>query len=309
VLKKTPFEQYHQVFEGAWGRIEAAIRKAESYGIGVFIGTYESVVRVQLMIDLHSAAGGQNKADHSGTSSGKAGLFSSKSNLQSTSLALQFLASTLTKIPNVVGLELINEPDNNMEIQGWYERTISECRAVAGPDFPIYVSDCWDLQYYAGWTGGRDDWVVLDHHLYRCHAEHDQKKSADQHVQELKTSFGNEFGGHCGTAKGNVVVGEFSAALNPNSLPKGIPDGERDRYQREFVRAELEMFERHAAGWWFWTYKKGEGWDAGWSAQNATQAEILPNWVGSGKFKGQPPSHVKDNALQEAYGKLFKLSQ
>jgi glucan 1,3-beta-glucosidase len=226
VLKKTPFEQYHQVFEGAWGRIEAAIRKAESYGIGVFIGTYESVVRVQLMIDLHSAAGGQNKADHSGTSSGKAGLFSSKSNLQSTSLALQFLASTLTKIPNVVGLELINEPDNNMEIQGWYERTISECRAVAGPDFPIYVSDCWDLQYYAGWTGGRDDWVVLDHHLYRCHAEHDQKKSADQHVQELKTSFGNEFGGHCGTAKGNVVVGEFSAALNPNSLPKGIPDGE-----------------------------------------------------------------------------------
>jgi hypothetical protein len=38
VLKKTPFEQYHQVFEGAWGRIEAAIRKAESYGIGVFVG-------------------------------------------------------------------------------------------------------------------------------------------------------------------------------------------------------------------------------------------------------------------------------
>jgi hypothetical protein len=37
-LKKTPFEQYHQVFEGAWGRIEAAIRKAESYGVGVFIG-------------------------------------------------------------------------------------------------------------------------------------------------------------------------------------------------------------------------------------------------------------------------------
>ena len=125
----------------------------------------------------------------------------------------------------------------------------------------------------------------------------------DQHVQELKTSFGNEFGGHCGAAKGNLVVGEFSAALNPNSLPKGIPDGERDRYQREFVRAELEMFERYAAGWWFWTYKKGEGWDAGWSAKNATQAEILPKWVGSGKFKGQPPAHVKDNALQHAYGK------
>jgi glucan 1,3-beta-glucosidase len=38
VLKKTPFEPYHQVFEGAWSRIEAAIKKADSYGIGVFIG-------------------------------------------------------------------------------------------------------------------------------------------------------------------------------------------------------------------------------------------------------------------------------
>ena len=38
VLKKTPFEQYHAVFEGAWPRIQAAIQKAGQYGIGVFIG-------------------------------------------------------------------------------------------------------------------------------------------------------------------------------------------------------------------------------------------------------------------------------
>lgn len=259
------------------------------------------------MPDLHSAAGGQNKADHSGTSSGKASLFSSSSNLRSTSLALRFLTSTLTQIPHVVGLELINEPDNNMQIQGWYEQTIAECRPLAGIDFPFYVSDAWDAQHYCKWVGGREDWVVLDHHLYRCHADHDQKKSADQHVRELQSTFRNEFGGQCSAAKGNVVVGEFSAALNPHSLPNGIPDGERDRYQRRFVRAELELFENCAAGWWFWTYKKGEGWDAGWSAKNATQAEILPAWVGSRKFKGPPPAHVKDSALQQAHRKSHLL--
>lgn len=210
-------------------------------------------------------------------------------------------------MPNVVGLELINEPDNHMQLQGWYEQTIAECRQVAGADFAIYISDAWDPQHYCQWVGGRDDWVVMDHHLYRCHAEHDQTKSADQHIQELKTSFGNTFQEQCKKAKGNVVVGEFSAALNPRSMPSGIPDGERDRYQREFVRAELEMFEKYAAGWWFWTYKKGEGWDAGWSAKNATQAEILPAWVGSRKFKGSPPGHVKDTALQQAYGKSLFL--
>lgn len=85
-----------------------------------------------------------------------------------------------------------------------------------------------------------------------------------------------------------------------------MPDGEKDAQRRAFVHAQLEIFESHAAGYWFWTYKKGEGWDAGWSATNASQAEILPGWVGSRQFKGTPPSHIKDQELQNGHSRFSK---
>lgn len=47
VLKGTDFEPFHDVFDGAWPRIQRAIDTAESYGLGV-------------LVDLHAAAGAQN---------------------------------------------------------------------------------------------------------------------------------------------------------------------------------------------------------------------------------------------------------
>ena len=88
---------------------------------------------------------------------------------------------------------------------------------------------------------------------------------------------------------------------------KDMSDGERDRHKREFVRAELEVFERNTAGWWFWTIKNGTGWNAGWSARDATTAEILPKWVGSGRFKGPPPQEVRYGALKRCHGELGEV--
>lgn len=235
-------------------------------------------------------------------STGKASLFSSSANLRSTTLALRFLASTLCQNPNVVGLELLNEPANNSKLQKWYETTLSEVRTVAGPEFPIYIGDAWDTQQYAGWVGGRDDFVVLDHHLYRCFTDQDKAMNGEQHALKLRSEFSGTFGGQSGAAKGSLVVGEWSASLDPHSLHQGMPDGEKDRHRREFVKAQIEVFERNTAGWWFWTYKKGDGWDAGWSAKDAGRAEILPKWVGSGRFNGPPDPRVKDHELQRLHG-------
>ena len=38
VLKDTDFEKYHDVFAGAWGRIEKAIDTARQHGLGVLVG-------------------------------------------------------------------------------------------------------------------------------------------------------------------------------------------------------------------------------------------------------------------------------
>lgn len=240
---------------------------------------------------------GSDISGHSGCT-GKPTLFSSKSNLTSTSHALQFLASYLAPIPHIVGLQLLNEPANNSQIQSWYESTISSLRPTCGPDFPIYVHDAWDTAWYAQWVGKRDDFVVVDHHLYRCFTEKDNKMNGDQHAQDLRSGFGGTFANQSEQAKGNLVVAEWSASLSPTSIGH-LPAGEQDRHRREFVKAQLELYEKCTGGWWFWTLKLAEPWNAGWSAKNAAQAEILPKWVGDMQ-RGTPSQQAKEQTLKKA---------
>ncbi|KLT45307.1 cytoplasm protein [Cutaneotrichosporon oleaginosum] len=259
VLKGTDYAPYAAVYEGAWPRILNAIETAGRYGLGV-------------LVDLHAAAGAQNTDGHSGMSKGKVN-FWDKSNLKSTALALRFLASTLAPNPNVIGLELLNEPKNDNRLQGWYERTLDELRPLTGPDFPIYVSDAWDTNWYSQWAGRRGDFIVVDHHLYRCFTPEDKAIDGRSHAAKLAHEFAPQFLQWCGQAP--VVVGEWSAGLDDSCLPPDTPAGERDAQKRAWVAAQMDLYER-SAGYWFWTLKTDRPWDAGWSAYNAAQAEILP---------------------------------
>lgn len=270
-LKGTDFESYSQVYVEAWPRIQRALEKAQQYGLGV-------------LVDLHGCSGNQNNDAHSGTSSGKTGMWNSKKNLNSTREALLFLVTYLAPLPHCVGLELMNEPANNDKLGGWYESTIQQLRAICGPDFPLYISDAWDTQWYAAYPSQKypREFLVVDHHLYRCFTEQDRNLSGDQHAQALLHGpFRQEFASWAGEkARRNLIIGEFSAALDNHSYPAGCDDREKDRQRRVFLRAQLDLFEQYCAGWFFWTLKKGNGWDAGWSARDAATAEILPHWVG-----------------------------
>lgn len=234
-------------------------------------------------------------------------MLGNSSNMQTTSLALRFLASYLATKPNVVGLELLNEPKNDNRLQGFYDSLIQQCRSITGPHFPIYVSDAWDTAHYSVYAGGKPDFVVVDHHLYRCFTPEDKALTGVQHAQKLRNEFAGTFANWCNAARGGLVVGEWSAALD--DWNKGMSDTERDRNKREFVAAQLELYNKYSAGWWFWTLKKGDGWDAGWSAKDAVTAQILPGWVGSGRFKGTPAQSTKDKAMTQGQSELPGLEK
>lgn len=74
-----------------------------------------------------------------------------------------------------------------------------------------------------------------------------------------------------------LVVGEWSGGLNPGSL-QGV--GNKDGARREFVEAQLQLYERYCAGWFFWTYKKEHEGDNGWSFRDAVGAGVFPGFVG-----------------------------
>ncbi|KAF8585879.1 glycoside hydrolase family 5 protein [Ramaria rubella] len=267
VVQGTPFANLGHVFQGAWSRILDAVKKASSYGIGV-------------LIDLHAAPGKQNADSHSGIN-GPVEFFKRK-NLMRTIAVLKLLAATFAEIPNVIGIQLANEPQNNNTLPGWYRSALDAMRAIAGPNLPLYIHDAWSTHEYASLIHDRSDFVVLDHHLYRCFTPKDHTLSGEQHASALPTS---GFEKHAQMTRGNFVVAEFSAALNPKSL-QGSDAGEQDRQRRVFCRAELDLFERSCGGWWMWTYKK-DGWDAGWSFRDTVRADIMPEWVGMRRDQGR----------------------
>jgi len=229
--------------------------------------------------------------------------FWSPVNHNRASLALRFLASTFVNNPTVLGLEILNEPLNNDMLAGWYERTLHEIRMVAGRDFPVYIHDTWDMDFYCPFAGRRDDFVVVDHHLYRCYNAEDVVLTGPQHAEKLSREDQHKFHHWAQQCKGAMVIGEWSGGLNDwDVLPKDTDAGTRDAHKRAWVSAQLDMYEREMAGYYFWTLKSEEGWNAAWSAKNAAQAEILPASLIRKKFQ-QPAWGVREAEIQRATGK------
>lgn len=97
--KDTPFDAVADVYQNSWNRIVRAINMAGEAGIGV-------------LVDLHGAVGSQNGQPHSGISDGATNLFSDESNIEKTINALNYLMQQLAYITNVVGIQILNEPQN-----------------------------------------------------------------------------------------------------------------------------------------------------------------------------------------------------
>lgn len=228
---------------------------------------------------------------------------------------LEAIALEVNEKVNVVGINLMNEPDNSDRLQGWYESTITSIRgtlaekAGGGPppsQLPIYIDDARDPNWYSKLVGKREDFVVMDRHIYRCFTQKDKEKSGVEQADDIRGHTREDLRKWHKAAHGNIIIGEWSAGLDPQGMPHGADSGEKDRQRRVFVQAQREVYSENAAGNFFWCYKKEKGWDAGWSSRDASRAAILPEWVGgaNGDFKDSSEDSRED-LLKQAIGASF----
>ncbi|KAI0754068.1 glycoside hydrolase [Daedaleopsis nitida] len=305
VLRGTDFSELGGVFEGAWDRITNALASAHRHGVGV-------------LFDLHAAPGKQNADSHSGTSS-EPTFFENSKNMRHTLNILTifvthiktFARSHNPPLPNLVGIELLNEPapgSHSRALKEWYKDAFRAVRAI-DPNLPIYIGDSWSTDEYTAFIKASETpSIVLDHHLYRCFTSGDIATPASEHARRLRESqeatpelfsrVSKELEG-CG---GALVVGEWSAALNPGSL-HGASDEHTEK--RQYVQAQLQLYEQHCAGWFFWTYKKEHGGDTGWSFRDAVEAGVFP--VGfarlpRGAFSEDDMGSVRERTRDDALG-------
>ncbi|KAI6027052.1 glycoside hydrolase family 5 protein [Pisolithus marmoratus] len=295
ILRGTDFDGLESIFEGAWSRIVKAIETADRYRIGV-------------LFDLHAAPGKQNQDSHSGTSSPVISFFQTQFNLQLMIRVFRVLVSSLRSLrldrrpslSNVVGVELLNEPKppHPAVLQTWYKDAIAEVRRL-DPSLPLLISDCWMPDIYTDFVKtlpATTAPICLDHHLYRCFTSEEISAPAAQHSASLSNpnaptpqTFAR-VASKLEDAGGDLIVGEWSGALNPGSL-LGAIDERRERAQ--FVRVQLDLFERYCAGWFFWTYKKEFPGDSGWSFRDAVDTGVFPRRVGLFPVKPIPHDHVE----------------
>jgi glucan 1,3-beta-glucosidase len=279
-ISGTEFASFGSIYEGAWARISTAIGNAYRRGMGV-------------LIDLHAAPGKQNHDSHGGTS-GEPQFFSHRSNMQHATNVLCILLQQIQqlRLPNVVGIELLNEPsppstNGDPLLQGWYTETIRRLQAI-DPLMPVFLGECWRTDSYADYLSSPEMEsirtsgciVALDHHLYRCFTNEDIHTHISEHARRLKDSNDGtpSMFARVSNKLGNaLIVGEWSAALNPGSM-NGVHS--EDEAKREYVHAQLQLYEQYTAGWFFWTYKKSSGRDTGWGWRDAVQAGVFPAWVG-----------------------------
>ncbi|EAU85069.2 cytoplasmic protein [Coprinopsis cinerea okayama7 len=278
ILDGTDFWPFYDVYQGAWRRITNAILEANKRGI-----------TVQL------APGKQNADPHSGTSN-PANFFHDPHNLRRGLYALQSLSMHLTSflnshdppLSNVVSIELVNEPapPNDGVLKRWYDDAIRVVQRGAR-GVPVYIGECWRPEVYAEYVARElkqedpEGLVVLDHHLYRCFTQEDINTSVYDHTGRLRDHNGilstfTRVAELVGRAGGALSVCEWSGGLNEGSLKHVRGEDQRRNARRDFLRAQLELYERTCAGWYFWTYKKEYRGDVGWSFREAVEEGVFP---------------------------------
>lgn len=256
----TDFEKYKDVYKNAWTIFkEVVIDKAAQYNIGV-------------LVDMHGLPGGANGEEHSGTSNGKANLWTSSSYRHLSVEVAQYIAGDIKSKDNVVGLQIVNEATHGDMSQKWtyYGEALRAIREV-NPDIPVVISDGWDP---SGWIDflrhkemklgkGKTLGVELDTHVYRCFSDADKSKAANQHADEAADAVPD-------AADADLIVGEYSCVLDEQSWKHG---GDRHEIVKRFGNKQMDGFHRTArAGVYFWTYKFAWGGGGEWSFREMTES-------------------------------------
>jgi glucan 1,3-beta-glucosidase len=115
----TPFEPYASVYTNSWPRFVRAINMAAQSGIGV-------------LVDVHGAVGSQNGQPHSGISDGQTRLFNSSTYMDKTMEFLMFLTAQLQNVTNIVGIEILNEPNDTPELLDFCKHASFSCFCAVG---------------------------------------------------------------------------------------------------------------------------------------------------------------------------------
>lgn len=242
--------------------LDRAFTQAAKYGIGV-------------LLDLHGAPGSQNGWDHSGKA-GELGWHKSKENIALTLDTIEQLSERYASRPNLVGIELLNEPrwDVPLDIlKSYYTDGYQRVRRhIKDARVAVVIHDGFRPREWANFlTGPEYTNVILDTHLYQCYTDDDRKRDGAGQIAFASGARRSQIDA-MKTEQPQIIVGEWSTALDPKSYGAASPF-ERDMIKRGYGAAQVTSYEA-SKGWFYWTYKMENASD--WSFRENVERGWLP---------------------------------
>ncbi len=236
--------------------VDFALEQAGRYGLGV-------------ILDLHTAPGSQNGNDHSGRS-GTVMWHKKTEYVERTLQVLQQLSQRYGQEPNLIGIEVLNEPSSKIPhkiLLDFYHQAYQQIRHYT--DKTIIFSDAFRP---ADWGGAFSNMknIILDMHLYRAFGKGQTRLPMHRHLQAVL----NEWPKLIAEVQNEipVIIGEWSLGLDKRAF-RGLDSYERDKALQAFATVQQKAFST-AKGQFFWTYKTEDM--AGWSFRAAVQQGWLP---------------------------------
>lgn len=229
---------------------------------------------LSVLLDLHGVPGSQNGWDHSGRA-GTIGWHTSKENISHSLRVIEDLAARCKDYDNLLGIELVNEPRENVPleiIKAYYLEGYQRVRKHLGKDrAAVVIHDAFrPFQWSDFMKEPEYSNVILDTHLYQCFSDADKKRDAGGQIELAAVARKKQLDEM--QKQLWCIVGEWSLGLPPQSLD-GMDSLARDAAMRAFGGAQLATYET-THGWYFWTYRTQDG--GGWSLRDCVNRGWLP---------------------------------
>lgn len=246
--------------------IHRAMQWAEDYGIKV-------------MLDLHTAPGGQNGFDNGGLA-GHLEWPNKEEYINTTISSLVNITNDFKSYDSFWGLELLNEPGWSVDIHLLQEFYVDAYNAIRMFDqdvwigmhdgFKMYMEYEWnkfftdndftnvffDIHLYQVFGDGWGEFDIVDHLRW---VEVEQDKAVQRYKNVVPT-----------------IVGEWSIGLQGNVYDGLDGDSIRD-LKIAFANKQINVYEQ-GMGWFFWSYKLDTDSHFEWSFKRLVEAEVFPTY-------------------------------
>jgi glucan 1,3-beta-glucosidase len=229
--------------------------------------------RLKVLLDLHGAPGSQNGWDHSGQA-GKVGWPKQYTNTVKTLSIIKRIAERYGKHPQLLGIEMLNEPKRTVPkrvLKHYYISAYKIIRQLCGPHVWVVMHDNFRPHRWRRVLRGKKfENVYIDTHHYHCFSKRDKRHGVNWHIGRLLHHVPKRF--RRMMRYHPLIIGEWSLALDKNTVGE-VSAAEGEALNRSFAGAQLMAFSG-ARAWFFWTYQLEHG--TVWSYRRCVEQGLLP---------------------------------